>query len=816
MKSIRLHYLLLFKLCFLIISFNGHAKESVSKPVIFNYTESVRPGETVGLQGVGFGIDGKIHLMYVKGTEKVLTPQRELTVISKSAIFIAAQIPENIPMGLYAIWISNGNSFSKPVLINLAREMAFEFDEIMPKMTMRIFGKNLYFEGTKCIVKFVHPKTGVSTDAYADSHDFHELTVRVPASLLPSEYYNVYINNGYGGKYGNYLCEERVLVRKIAPDYLESRVPWGADFSFVNNLCNVKTDHRLKQHAKGDGINNDRNAIQEAINQMALRGGGTVYLPSGIYKLIYDTGYGIIMRSNVILKGDGPDKTIIRYGYGQPFTTERVKSSYGWTLGWPDSRTEGMALVWPGFITASGLMGLCLENINESGHFVHTIKNMPEGGSKIILKNCKFEMDTGWGLAMVNIDHFLMTDCEVHTSSMDVRGINAPTRTWPLDFKNSSYCNIRNNKIYYNAGRFGSNGCHHAIFENNLFVRNGDYQSKGETGGINFDYAMNVVIQKNRFLLTGETIKRQNQGETILSQGGNPHQQTIGIITEATESTVTDIKQEWQDFTDRVSTDWQYAIHPMNYIIAIVDGNGVGQWRTIIGNNDTILTIDRPWDVIPDRGSKYVITQWSVHKGIIRDNTLKDNHQGIMLYCGGSDIVIVGNELNNSGGIYLRSDQRSQNKRYNLTWNISVTDNKIINTNGLRSAHVAMFHVKVKNDNSDIFGIGTLGIEMRRNIVQASIPNVDKAGGSSGLGAEGFFNKVSCEKSDNTPCNPANIGIVGTIMENNVAINTANAYQISAGVTNTVIIPGKTENIGHLLNDSGSVNTFITKNSIKK
>ena len=27
---------------------------------------------------------------------------------------------------------------------------------------------------------------------------------------------------------------------------------------------------------------------------------------------------------------------------------------------------------------------------------------------------------------------------------------------------------------------------------------------------------------------------------------------------------------------------------------------------------------------------------------------LKDNHQGIMMYCGGNDIAIVGNKLTNS------------------------------------------------------------------------------------------------------------------------------------------------------------------------
>jgi hypothetical protein len=782
-----------------------------NQPVILNHTETVRPGEIIGLQGSGFGTDANVHFAEVKGNEKALKPQKQLPVLTKSEMYVAVKIPENVSFGLYAVWVTNGQQQSEPVFINLARVTTNEFDEIMPGSPFRLFGRNLWLEGKKAVVRFV-PENGSPVNAQVISGNPHEITVMAPAALSPGVRYTVYVNNGVGGKYGDSPFFEPLAVRKPGTDPFGLNVPWGADFTFSDNVYNVKNDSRLSQHAKGDGQQNDRAAIQEAIDKAAEDGGGVVYLPAGSYRLEYAAGSGITMQSRVVLKGDGAGKTVIKYGYGNPFSTERVKAAYGWTLGWPDARAEGMGMVWPGFITTSGLVELSVVNVNESGKFVHSIKNMPEGGSKIMLKNCGFDFSDGWGLAMVNIDKFLMSGCEVKITGTDVRGINAPTRTWPLDFKNSGYYNVRDNKIYYCAGRFGVNGCHHAFFENNAFIRDGNHQSKGETGGLNFDYAGDVVIQKNQFLVTGKTIEAKNQGETILSQGGGAHQQTLGSVTRATANTLTDNSETWliwQDFTERVSLDWQFAVHPTNYFIAIIDGVGTGQWRTITQNSDTTVVIDRPWDVIPAPGSKYVIAQWSVYRGLIKDNILKDNHQGIMLYCGGTDVVITGNELTNSGGIYLRSDQRIQYRRYNLTWNVSVVDNKVVNTNGLRSAHIAMFHVKVRNDNSDILGTGSLGIEMRRNLVQASVPNVGKAGGSSGLGAEGYINRVDCGNADGSPCDLSKVAIIGTIIENNTAVNSDNAYFISSGAYNTVIVQGKMENVSNPVMDTGAQNTYM-------
>ena len=763
-------------------------------PFIFNYTESAEPGETIGLQGYGFCEKSKIWyaLLNNEGTE--VKPSKELMALTQSDIYIAVQIPEGEQTGIYAIWVVNNDIWSPPVFINKARVKTAEFDEIMPGCRFRVFGSNMKIGDFNPMARLVD-KFGVSYNVTMKSVDDNIAELTTPENLKVGESYKLYVNNGAGGKMGESVFEESIFVREKKDDLLRLEVPWGGDFDFAKNVYNVKTDKRLQLKAMGDGVTNDQKAIQMAIDMAASQGGGVVYLPAGSYKIEYESGCGILMQSRVVLRGAGKEKTIIKYGYGKPFSTERVKGKYGWPLGWPDCRLEGMGLVFPGFISTCGLSDLSFVNVNECGHFLHTVKNMPEGGEKVFVKNCYFDFSNGWGLTLVNIDKLLVSNSDFKSITVDVRGINAPTRTWPWDFKNSYNMVVRDNHYFYNAGRFGVNGCHHALFENNVFVRNGDYQAKGETGGLNMDYVTDMIILNNSFLVKGHPILARNQGETILSQGGDPNQMTLGTVSEATAITIKDSKQEWQDFTDRVSTAWQYAVHPTNYMIAIVSGKGAGQWRTIIHNNDTVLTVDRPWDVIPDKGSHYIINQWSAYQLLVKDNVLKDNHQGIMMYCGGNDIAIVGNKLTNSSGIYLRADQRMAKKRYNLLWNTVVSGNQCVDTDGRRAAFVSLL-LAVEKD-QDLFGIGTLGLVVRRNTVKAYIPNVT----SSPIKAEGFLNYMGEQAAGNSKVGVNVPGILGSIWEYNNAINTDNAFIIGKGTHHVIIKKNQMENVSNPILD---------------
>lgn len=766
---------------------------STSAPVIFNSSESVEPGETLGLQGSDFGPSPTIWLSRVNGTEKTLKPQIKLTTLTASARYAAAKIPSSLQLGLYAIWIERDHQLSKPIFINRARAVTCEFNELMPGNIFRLFGRNLALKNANSTVVFISPN-GTELPAKVLQSNPFEIQLNAPENLIPGQSYQISVNNGFGSKYGEALFDENILVRKTGNDPFDLQVPWATDFNFNQNIYNVKTDPRLKQKAAGNGVINDRDAIQEAIDKASVNG-GVVYLPAGTYKLVYGAGSGLTMRSRVVLKGDGPEQTKIVYGYGTAFSTERVKAPYGWTLGWPDSRAEGMAMVWPGGITTSGLLNLTMQNINENENFVHNIKDMPEGGSKLMMKNCVFDLNTGWGLAMVNVDQLLITGCTFKSITQSVRNINAPTRTWPWDLKNSFNITFKNNKHFYTAGRFGANGCHHAIFENNSFVRDGDHQAEGETGGLSLDYTVDVVIQANTFEVSGAPIKSRNQGETILSQGGNAHQQNVGTVSDATSMSITDKKKEFQDLTDRVSTDWQYAVHPTNYAIVLVSGNGAGQWRTATGNNDTTITIDKAWDVIPEAGSRYVITQWSAYQMLIKDNILKDNNRGIWFYSGFSDVGIIDNKLINSEGIYIRADQRLTTNRYNLTWNGLIQGNQVIDMDGKRPAYINIFLTQSKGEN--LAGTGTVGVEIKNNLLQAYLPNVT----SGFVKAEAYMNYLFDPGNKGAPSNDTMPGILGTIFENNTAVNTDNAYQIGAGAHHTVITNSVNKNVKNEITD---------------
>lgn len=766
-----------------------------NSPVILNGSESAQPGEVIGLQGHAFGKQPKVWITVVTAGIKEIKPQQQLSLLQASGTYCAARLPKELPLGLYAVWIDDGTAKSAPHFINRARVMFAEFNEVMPGTVCRLFGRNLSITGAASRVRFVEPGRPGSFEAAMLQAGPYEMQFRAPEKLQPGISYQLYVSNGAGGDWGETLFDETITVRKQASIPFGTAVPWVAAFDFASNVYDLKTDIRLQHHAVGDGIANDRAAIQEAIDKAHASGGGVIYLPAGMYKLAYSNGCGLTMRSRVVLKGAGPDKTLIQYGYGQPFSTARVKASYGWTLGWPDSRVEGMGLVFPGGITTSGLLDLTLKNVNESGAFVHTIKNMPEGGSSIILQNCHFDVNTGWGLAMVNIERLFVNGCTFTSRAMDVRGINAPTRTWPWDIKNSSQVSFRNNKTYYNAGRLGVNGCHHAVLERNRFIRDGDHQAKGETGGLSLDYITDIMVLGNTFEVTGKAIAVRNQGETILSQAGMAHQQTVGRISAATATTITDSKNEYQDFTDRVCTDWQYVNYPMNYSIAIVNGKGTGQWRTITGNTDTSLTIDKPWNVMPAPGSRYVITQWSAYQMIIKDNILKDNNRGIWLYCGGNDIVVTGNQLINSEGIYIRSDQRTFNNRYNIGWNLLVENNFIQNTNGIRPAYIAAWLAQVKAEK--LWGTGILGLEVKRNSLQAYTPNVK----NGWIKYEGYVNYVHDEDAKSPSRDTITPGITGTIFQNNKALYSDKAYITGTGARYTTIVdtvPGYSQETAEL------------------
>ncbi len=68
--------------------------------------------------------------------------------------------------------------------------------------------------------------------------------------------------------------------------------------------------------AIGNGVVDDTKAIQTAIDSVAKNGGGTVFFPAGTYKVLIQPqkSRALTIAKNIVLKGDGYQKSVIKLG----------------------------------------------------------------------------------------------------------------------------------------------------------------------------------------------------------------------------------------------------------------------------------------------------------------------------------------------------------------------------------------------------------------------------------------------------------------------------------------------------------------------
>jgi len=762
-----------------------------TRPLVLNATESAKPGEVIGLQGANYGSAPEVWLARLDGRSAV-EPKVKLKVLNKGQQrYVSALIATNQPFGLYAIWVKSGRQLSEPVLINRARAAWVEYDQVAPGSKFRIWGRNLALPGVTPQVRFVPAGSGISLSAKATG-DTYSLSVTAPAKLAPGTKYKIYVTNGYGGTAGETLVEETVVARQRGADPWQLGVPWAADFRFYRNIYNLKTDRRLPNHAKGDGKTNDREAIQAAIAKAKADGGGVVYLPVGTYKLDWSSGWGLRIPSNVVLQGAGMDKTTLQW-------SSATQPGKEWAIGFSNAKV-------------SGLVDLRLQNIASNQRLERGGVRSVGHNSKLFIQRVHFDTNTANCLVWKDNQNLLVAN-----SRFDQKG-----KAEISELMNSRYVQVRSNTYNFYDGRmeFGAGGAgDHIVVEGNQFQRDAGGQDKGngkEGGGVEFSAVSCIAILGNSFEIINGPLEYENDGETILSQHCNPKPQMMGTVTAASATILQDANEN-------------FPVIPTNHIVAIVDGTGAGQWRNLTGSTANTLTVERAWDVLPSLDSKYVVTAWADQGGttraLIKDNILKNNHRGIWLYCGGADVAIANNQLINSEGILVRSAHYTYG-RYNLAWNILVADNLVKNTSDRGPAYVGALLAQVaKKDRQsktatgqDLHGIGILGVEFRRNTVEAFVPN--HKSGSGGLSGEGYWSLVEWGGATPRTTSPDKdtAGIVGTIFEGNIAVNTQSAYHLGTGTYQTTIHKPRTQNVGNLVNDAkfpttsqASVDTVINK-----
>jgi hypothetical protein len=357
--------------------------------------------------------------------------------------------------------------------------------------------------------------------------------------------------------------------------------------------------------------------------------------------------------------------------------------------------------------------------------------------------------------------------------------------TNPFVFNYTSGLVFSGNSITSIDGSPTFTGVHDALFLNNHFTRNAanQYGAIIMTHRFVMDFAYRIAVIDNLFDVTDGPITNttRNDGETMLTEGGEGSTDNLGTVTAAGSSSLT-------DSNNSINVNPFGSGIPGNYGVAIVSGTGAGQTREVTGYSSGTLQVDHPWDVIPDSSSHYATFVWGLEKSLLIGNTLNDNPRGIWLYqTSVRDVDILNNTINNGGGIYLKAFQSQAAKRFDSQYNIRIAGNSVSNANSLWMSYVDVLFTNV---DTAPFGTAFIGIEAHNNTLTANVPNVTTILEDS-IHHEGYTNMLSPEGPGGSPGGTLNSAIpevLATILQSSRCNNCDTAFTIGSGDYGTDLI----------------------------
>jgi len=113
----------------------------------------------------------------------------------------------------------------------------------------------------------------------------------------------------------------------------------------------------------------------------------------------------------------------------------------------------------------------------------------------------------------------------------------------------------------------------------------------------------------------------------------------VGLIDKAQPQSLTGKDAKWVpgEFIDQA--------------VLVFDGPGVGQYRTIVANTETEITLDRPWDVLPQAGAPIGIWEIVRHM-VVYKSTAFDTSAFAQLYGSGYDYTVDSCHVERNQGIW--------------------------------------------------------------------------------------------------------------------------------------------------------------------
>jgi hypothetical protein len=552
---------------------------SAETPAIAEWMRSNAPGDTMALTGERLSsFSGREA---GRDTHFVLFGQgstSEAEIQRLDGMHAALTLPADLPPGkMYFLWPKNAAGYGRPVAINRTEAWWIGPDSLEAGKILSVYGRNLDSNGSSYLyIEGYGWLNSLSANSYRA--DF-----LIPTSL-GSGNYTVWAHNGLGGKYG-----------------------WSKPFSLgvLNPVVWSGGTYNVKDFgAKGDGVNDDFDAISAAINAANGDQYSTVYFPAGTYAI----GGRLPMKykDRIRYMGAGMDQTVITAH------TNHVQSSYGNYLIYNASdHSEYRDLTFQSneyggdklffirgqrHVTCENVRFSQLQSPNPTEYEVIDVHHT----EYVAFKNCEFILSGR--LFLGGARQTVLDGCDFY----GINDNNNLMSSWGGNQIAIKNCTAQS---YDNSDpRDGSGWC-----KGRFFHSNGTW---GSTRNIYFSGNTTVDMTPRYhpdldWYEAGQV--DQNSGEAFMCEVENTKWRASPTAAAATSITLPGVGESY-----------------VGHVVSIVSGAGFGQSREIIAVDAATgkMTVNEPWQVIPNPGSVASVGTYT-RRMIVHDNYFDGTERGI-------------------------------------------------------------------------------------------------------------------------------------------------------------------------------------------